>query len=1443
MRRTHVLPRAACAVTAVLLTCQAVLFGGTALADDAQTTIDVLKIVDGDYVVETVTVRARSADESADELGAAPDVVAAAPAVTYETTSTNDPYWQDDDPGEVSHVRSVWDRTRGGGQTVAVLDTTAAINATPITTAPDLTGAAVPGYDAIGGTSDPWHGYGVAGVIAARADNRNGTAGMAPEAAIMPVRVCNDDDGCTSAAVARGILWAADHGADVINMSLAGTDYSDVTAAAISYALDKNISVVASAGNDGLDGNPVMYPAATSGVIAVSATAADGVPSDWAVHGWQVDLSTVGEDVLLTLPGGAWDEASGTSFSGPAVAGAVALLRAQFPGLAVEQIQAALQAGAESTDWNRAWGAGRLDVPAAFQAAERASVGVTASPGPGTATVTWTTVPGATNYTVRVDGVVHATVAGTSTTLTGLTDGSQVAVDVQPDNGSRSSAILATIGPAAPGVPVLQGASLRGTSTDAVLDLTASTSAPFAAEYAVLQDGVSLGTLPLAMTGTPKTFAIGIGPMPDYQSRWQLRAVDPLGRMSTDSNAVTAGTGTPPAPPPITGLTAHLDGADALLTWDDLGTAYTYRVREGSDDLASPRSAGAVVPAPGAGAQRTWSVTAVDAWGQAGQPVTVAVTSPGVPGIGTAEAGVGSALVRWTAPQAGAQPITGYVVQSYRDSTLLTTTRVSAGTTSATVPSLTAGFEYTFTVAATTAAGTGPASAHSVGVTPTATVPTEPSIWSTSTGNGSATAHWLPPTSDGGSTITGYTLQALFGSTVKGTVTTSGSATTATVTGLTNGTTYILHLRAINDAGTGLAALSQPVTPYGTPGAPGIGTPTPGDGSATARWTAPPNNGSFITGFTVRTYRSTTLVRTDPAANGSTSLAVPGLSNGTAYTFTVTATNGVGEGPASAASAPVTPRALPGAPVIGTPEADDGSVTVRWSAPASDGGSPLTGYTVQAFRGTTSTGTTAASAGATSVVVTGLTNGTPYTFTVTATNAAGTGSPSAASTAVTPRTRPAAPVIGTPIVRNGSAAVRWSAPATDGGSPVTGYTVHTYQGGNEVGTTWAPAGATSVIVSGLDNGTAYTFAVTATNAVGTGTASAQSSPVTPATVSSPIDLSIVHRLGSGMNLWRLSTLEASSGGPRLLASLNYGGFSYDGSVTLPGDFGAVTASDDGSPDEIIWHAQPNGGVLVWAVGGGTDPAPKLWRDLRTGGWSWALSRPLAGDVTGDGIDDLVVRHANGPSGVNLWVLRGDGHTVGAPELWGSTTGGLDQRAELADVDGDGREDLVLARPVSGSSGLVYDVMRASGTSFGTRTTAFTGSIAGGWSPSSRLAVGDVTGDGRVDLVTSHAQLGNPGLLVWVHENCSTGTDVCFRAPTIWQDLRTGGWSFAASRQYLADTDADGDADLITLHAQQGNPGLLVWRARSDGTRLLAPQVAADLRAGGWSYLDSRSAVG
>ena len=511
--------------------------GVAAAGDGATLVLDVLKVVSGEYVVETVTVSAGSADSTEASLEARADVVDASPAVSYSVQAPADPAWELDDPQAVSSVLDVWPGTRGAGQVVAVLDT--AVD----TGHPDLAGAFVPGTDTTGAPADAaeWHGTGVAGVVAARADNGQGSAGMAPEASIMPVRVCTNSS-CASAAVARGVLWAADHGADVINLSLAGAGYSDVTTAAIQYALDKGITVVASAGNSGDTGNALMYPAANSGVIAVSATNPAGAPAPWAQHGWQVDMATVGEGLRTTYPGARYTSASGTSFSAPAVAGAVALLRSSHPGITPEEVQATLQAGADNAGgWDRNWGAGRLHVPEAVAAAGRTGAAPIVTPSSGSVSVSWSGVIGATDYSVRVDGVVRATVTGTSATVSGLLDGQQVAVDVQPSNGVRSAPVLATVGPPPPVAPTLGSVATLGVSGgSATITFSASTPGSNTGTYSLVRDGLSLGTYTLTLGATPATRTFRIDAMPSAPTRWQLRAVDDFGRTSAPSNEAVA---------------------------------------------------------------------------------------------------------------------------------------------------------------------------------------------------------------------------------------------------------------------------------------------------------------------------------------------------------------------------------------------------------------------------------------------------------------------------------------------------------------------------------------------------------------------------------------------------------------------------------------------------------------------------------------------------------------------------------------------------------------------------------------------------------------------------------------------------------------------------------------------------------------------------------------
>ncbi len=188
----------------------------------------------------------------------------------------------------------------------------------------------------------------------------------------------------------------------------------------------------------------------------------------------------------------------------------------------------------------------------------------------------------------------------------------------------------------------------------------------------------------------------------------------------------------------------------------------------------------------------------------------------------------------------------------------------------------------------------------------------------------------------------------------------------------------------------------------------------------------------------------------------------------------------------------MTPRTVPGAPAAVSATPGDSSAVVTWTAPAETGGSPITGYTV-----------TSSPPGGTPVVsgtmatVPALTNGTPYTFTVVATNAAGDSAPSAPSSAVTPRTTPGAPTAVSATAGDGSVAVTWTAPTDNGGSPITKYTV-TSSPENKTAVT--PDGSTlTATVSGLTNGTAYTFTVVATNAAGDGSPSAASTSATPQT--------------------------------------------------------------------------------------------------------------------------------------------------------------------------------------------------------------------------------------------------------------------------------------------------------------------------------------------------------
>ncbi len=475
---------------------------------------------------------------------------------------------------------------------------------------------------------------------------------------------------------------------------------------------------------------------------------------------------------------------------------------------------------------------------------------------------------------------------------------------------------------------------------------------------------------------------------------------------------------------------------------------------------------------------------------------------PGAPTGVSGTPGNGQVSLSWTAPASnGGSPITGYRVTPSIGGVAQTPISFASPATAQTITGLTNGTAYAFKVAAANASGTGADSTASAAVTPR-TVPGAPTGVTGTPGNTTVALSWTAPSSNGGAAITGYTVTPSIGATAQTPIAFGTAATTQTITGLTNGTAYTFRVKATNAAGTGTdstaSAAITPVAPAGVPGTPTGVTGTPGNAQVALSWAAPASNGgSPITGYRVTPYIGATAQTPVVFASPATSQTITGLTNGTAYTFRVEATNAVGTGSPSAASAASTPRTVPGAPTGVTGTAGNAQVTLSWSAPASNGGSPITGYTVTPSIGATAQTPIAFGTAATSQTITGLTNGTAYTFRVKATNAAGTGTDSAASAAVTPRTVPGAPTAVTGTPGNAQVTLSWSAPASNGGSPITGYTVTPSIGATAQTPIAFGTAATSQTITGLTNGTAYTFRVKATNAAGTGMDSAASAAITP----------------------------------------------------------------------------------------------------------------------------------------------------------------------------------------------------------------------------------------------------------------------------------------------------------------------------------------------------------
>ena len=375
-------------------------------------------------------------------------------------------------------------------------------------------------------------------------------------------------------------------------------------------------------------------------------------------------------------------------------------------------------------------------------------------------------------------------------------------------------------------------------------------------------------------------------------------------------------------------------------------------------------------------------------------------------------------------------------------------------------------------------------------VAPTGTAPGAPTVTGSTPSSGAVSVAFSPPASNGGNPITSYTASCV--STDGGvTKNKTGPASPLLVTDLTNGKHYHCRVRATNVIGPG------PFSAYGAtvlvvvttvPGAPAVTSSTPVAGAVNVAFNPPASNGgSPITSYTAQCLSTNGGLNVAKVGLGSP-LQVANLSAGKSYHCRVRATNAVGPGPYGAFGATVViPAAVvPGSPAVTASTPAAGAVTVAFTAPANNGGSPITSYTVQCL--STDGGVNATKTGAASPLqVTNLSAGKSYHCRARATNAVGAGAYGAFGATVV---IPAAVVPGSPAVTAstpsaGAVTVAFTAPANNGGSPITSYTAQCLSTDGGIAKTKTGV-ASPLQVTGLTSAKHYHCRMKATNAVGPG---------------------------------------------------------------------------------------------------------------------------------------------------------------------------------------------------------------------------------------------------------------------------------------------------------------------------------------------------------------------
>ncbi|MCL2065929.1 MAG: fibronectin type III domain-containing protein [Treponema sp.] len=770
-----------------------------------------------------------------------------------------------------------------------------------------------------------------------------------------------------------------------------------------------------------------------------------------------------------------------------------------------------------------------------------APIGLTATPGAGQVTLSWATpnnggsaiikyqylyVPGLSTWADIPDSG-----AGTiSYIVTGLVNDTSYTFEVRAvnaaGNGTTSGQQTATPTPDAT-VPAAPGSftAMPGNSQVTLTWATPGDGGSAITKYQYLYNPGSPTWTDIPGSG-PGTTSYTVTSLTNGTSyTFEVRAVNAIGNGESSGQQQATPATTPSAPGSFTAVPGN---GQVVLSWaapsNNGGSAITgYEVSSNSGGtwVSASSDTGHTFTGLINGTPYTFRVRAVNVNGTGAESTATAtpVTVPGAVSTFSAIPGSGQVILWWTEPLSdGGLAITHYEVSSDNGSSWVT----ASSNTGHTFTGLSNGTQYIFRVRAVNSAGAGTENVQTAIPVFIPTVPGAVTNFIATPSNTEVVLSWAAPASDGGSAINSYHVSSDDG---ENWITASNN-TSHTFTGLTNATLYIFKVRAANSVGPGVESTIT-ATPFTIPGAVSGFMATSANGQVVLSWTTPHNGGSAITKYQY-SYGATSGYSANwsdiPGSGESTmSYIVTSLTNGTNYTFEVCAVNIAGNGTTSGQQT-ATPATNPFPSPDFTATPGNNQVTLSWTKP-NDGGSAITKYQYSygATSGYSANWSDIPGSGEStmSYIVTSLTNGTSYSFQVRAVNSVGNGTAFSVRTA-TPATVPSAPTGFTAMSGNSQVTLTWTTP-NNGGSAILRYQ-YSYGATSGYSTSWSDipssgAGTTSHTVTGLANGTSYTFEVHAVNIMGDGTTSGQRTAIPLSAPSAPADFTVTPDNGQVALSW------------------------------------------------------------------------------------------------------------------------------------------------------------------------------------------------------------------------------------------------------------------------------------------------------------------------------------